>query len=135
MKFVLVIIGLLSSFAVAREPYGIPLKKVSTTAIIAKMESNKIIVFDKEWSAMTYCNEDTVLNPEMLEAYSFRNNDYELVLLCPGSLDGVVNTVSVFSRSLPPLTKRVPPLSSSSRISDDVIAKTIQELTGRARTK
>lgn len=133
-KRIAVALGLMSSLGWAKEPYGIRIKKeYDTASIIAKMESNKIVVFGKEWNAITYCNEETVLNPDTLEAYSFRNNGYELALICPGSLDGEVNTVSVFSPRLPPQTKRVMPISSSNRIGDDVLAKTILELTGKSK--
>jgi hypothetical protein len=121
-------IGLLGSCAQAKEP-AFQLNKLEDTAVITqKVDDSQLIVFGKEWDGKKYCNEATLDNPDILEAYTIKTTGYELAILCPGIVDGDENVVSVFSRTRPPQTKRVQPLSSSSRVQDDVLAKAVKAL-------
>lgn len=105
------------------------LKKIpDTKSITSKFSAEKMTVLGKEWSGSEFCNEDAIDNPETFEAYTTGHAEYEIATLCPGSLDGTMNVVSVFSKTKSPKSKKVSPLSSSSRITDEVLNKTVQGL-------
>jgi len=105
------------------------LKKINdTTTIISLFDKNKIVAGGKEWDALKYCNEETISNPDQLEAFSLNDQEDELVILCSGTLDGEENVVSIFSKKGSPKTKRLRPVKSSSRISDKTLIKAVEEL-------
>ena len=118
----------LGSLADAKSPQDVKITKVDNAAVMKSLENGKLKVLGKQWDAAKFCNEDTTSNPDTVEVYSLKGQGFETVVLCPGTLDGVENVVTVFSKTEKPKTKKVAPLESSSRITDDVLKKTIEEL-------
>lgn len=108
---------------------GLALESVELDANIkTALEGGKIMAHGKEFSAETYCNEDTTLNPGELEVFSVSNNAKQLVYLCAGSLDGVENVVTVFEEGKEPVVAKVMPPDSSHRVEDDKLLATVKEL-------
>lgn len=68
-----------------------------------------------------HCNTATVENPDQVEVIQVKGKEITVVL-CPGTLDGEENLITVFSKALPPQTTKVKPATSSSRVTDEQIA-------------
>lgn len=94
-------------------------------AILAKFPKGTLTLFGADVDAKPWCNEETLDNPEMAEVW--KSGD-AAVLLCPGSLDGETNVVTLFRKGKPPKSKKVDPLKSSHRITDDVLRKAAETL-------
>lgn len=110
----------LSAITLEDAEYGTDVEKA--------LEAEVVLAHGVEYPAAKYCNDDTTSNPGDLEVYSVSNNAKLLVYLCPGSLDGVPNVVSVFEEGKEPLTKTVTPAESTHRIEQDVLLATVKEL-------
>lgn len=128
---VAVLIGTISTQAADSETGQtyLNLKKIGDTKPYTRLfNEEKVLAFGKEWDAKKYCNEETVANPEMIEVYSLKHSAYDLAILCPGTLDGDENVVSVFSKSELPKTLKVKPRDGKSRISDQTLRRVIRTL-------
>jgi len=97
-------------------------------ALRSRLADSTIVILGAKFQATPYCNEDTIANPDSLEVFSVSTSDEMRVFLCPGSLDGVTNVVTLFSLGKEPRTKSVEPLESSNRIEDAVLLATVKEL-------
>ena len=86
-----------------------------------------ITAFGTEFPAKDLCNESTILNPDTVEVFETGSPD-QLVVLCPGSLDGETNVVTLFEKDKKPRTESVSPPESSHRVEDDKLMTTVQAL-------
>ncbi len=86
----------------------------------------KIVAFEKEFAAKELCTESTLLNPDTVEVFETGTPD-QLVVLCPGGLDGETNVVTLFEKGKEPRSESVSPLDSSHRIEDDKLASTVEK--------
>ncbi len=93
--------------------------------ILAGFAKGRLNVFDKKIDAKPWCNDDTIANPDMAEVYILGD---AVILLCPGALDGEVNIVTKFAKGAQPKTKRVTPLPSSHRITDEALSRVAASL-------
>ncbi len=91
------------------------------------LEDGKISTFGAEHVAKDHCNESTILNPATVEVFETGTVD-QLVVLCPGSLDGETNVVTLFAKGQEPRSKSVSPPDSSHRIEDVTLTSTVQAL-------
>ena len=99
-----------------------------TSLLIQHLGRGKLVVNGKEWDAKKYCNEQSIVNPEQIELYQLLQKTTAYVVLCTGTLDGEENVVTLFPAKGWPKSRRVKPANSKSRISDDVLRKTIRGL-------
>jgi hypothetical protein len=99
-----------------------------TSLLIQHLGRGKLIVNGKEWDARKYCNEQSIANPEQIELYQLLRKKTAFVVLCTGTLDGEENVVTLFPAKGWPKSSRVKSEKSKSRVSDDVLRKTIRGL-------
>jgi hypothetical protein len=91
------------------------------------LESGKITVFEKEFASKDVCNETTILNPDTVEVFETTTPD-QLVVLCPGGLDGETNVVTLFEKGKEPRSESVSPPDSTHHIEDEQLTSAVQKL-------
>ena len=96
-------------------------------AFETSLGEEKIVAFEKEFAAKELCTESTLLNPDTVEVFETGTPD-QLVVLCPGGLDGETNVVTLFEKGKEPRSESVSPLDSSHRIEEDKLASTVEKL-------
>jgi len=111
--------------------FGLILSLSMTKISGVKVSSDQktIEVFGKKFDGKKYCNEATLINPDLLDAYKIESGAYTIAVHCPASLDEETNVVSVFGEKAEPKAKEVTPPSSSNRITDKQLRETISVLT------
>lgn len=97
----------------------------STVAIATVLKG--VTFYGTTFLPEAHCNTATVENPDQLQVLQVKGKDMTVVV-CPGTLDGEENVVTIFSKSLPPQASKVKPPPSSSRVSEEQIKDLIAKL-------
>lgn len=79
-----------------------------------------VTIYGSTFLPESHCNTATIENPDQLEVFQLKGKDVTLVL-CPGTLDGEDNLVTIFSKVHPPQTTKLKPPMGSAHVSEQQI--------------
>lgn len=110
-------------------PYYIALKPhPEADKVTATLSTGKFTVIGKEYEAKSYCNEQSISNPNQIQVYALNGRLDRVLVLCSGTLDGERNIATIFYPDREPVKKELNPPKGSSRVTDRQLQDTFKKL-------
>lgn len=110
-------------------PYYIALKPHPEAGkVTGTIAQGKLTVIGKEYEAKSYCNEQSLANPDQIQVYALNGRLDRVLVLCAGTLDGEKNVATIFYPDREPVKKEMNPPKGSSRVTDRQLQDTFKKL-------
>lgn len=96
--------------------------------VMETLSAGKLTVMGKAYEAKSYCNEQSIAHSEQIQVYTLNGRLDRVLVVCSGSLDGEMNTATIFYPDRDPVRKDLSPPKDSSRVTDRQLQDTFKKL-------